>query len=100
MLKVPPAVAAPEPATADVHVAFVYSVTVERGSAVPLIAGVLLFAGELGVVAVGVGLSGTRLSITKFFSVKCATSMVVSTFPALSVARQWIVYVPSGGVKP
>ena len=38
----------PLPATALVHDALVYSLTVEPASAVPLIEGLLLFAGEAG----------------------------------------------------
>ena len=44
--------------------------------------------------------TGPVVSLVKFTSLKVAVSKEVSTRPALSVAREWIVYWPSaGGVK-
>ena len=52
------AAAVPLPATALVQLAFVYRVTVEPPSALPMIFGELLFAGEAGLVELTVGGAG------------------------------------------
>jgi hypothetical protein len=56
--------AVPEPATVPVQPAVVYSRTVEPVSAVPLIVGVLLELGEVGVVPERVTAPGALLSLT------------------------------------
>ena len=59
-----PPVAVPVPATAEVQVLFVYSLTVDPASAEPLIAGELLFAGPAGVLERPVGAAGAVESST------------------------------------
>ena len=58
------AAAVPVTATALVHVEFVYSFTVEPASALPMIFGALLFAGEAGLVELTVGATGAVESST------------------------------------
>ena len=58
------AAALPVAATALVQAEFVYRVTVEPASALPMIFGALLFAGDAGLVAVSVGSAGPVESST------------------------------------
>ena len=85
------AAAVPLPATALVQDEFVYSETVEPASAVPVTAGLLLFAGEAGDIASPEGATG---AVVSHVNVKLEA---VATFDTLSVARTVTVYVPSAG---
>ena len=58
------AAAVPVAATELVHAEFVYSFTVEPASALPMIFGELLFAGEAGLVELTVGAAGASESST------------------------------------
>ena len=58
------AAAVPLAATALVHEELVYSLTVEPASALPLIAGLLLFAGEVGLTESDEGAAGAAESST------------------------------------
>ena len=58
------AAAVPLPASALVQAEFVYSLTVEPASALPMIFGALLFAGEAGLVELTVGAAGAFESST------------------------------------
>ena len=70
---------------------FVKSFTVEPASAVPLVEGELLFAGEVGEAARELGATG---AVVSHVNVKLEA---VATFDTLSVARTVTVYVPSAG---
>ena len=74
--------AVPLAATALVHVEFVYSFTVEPASALPMIFGALLFAGEAGLVLVSVGCAGAVESSTYVTEL----DEQAETLPAASVA--------------
>jgi hypothetical protein len=56
------AAAVPAPTTVDVHVEFVNKSTVDPASAVPMIVGLLLLEGELGLVPVTAGAAGAVVS--------------------------------------
>ena len=75
------AAAVPLAATALVHDEFVYSLTVEPASAVPLIEGLLLFAGDAGETESEDGATGAVESSTYVTPVEHE-----ETFPAVSVA--------------
>src|SRR5207244_10658974 len=72
----------PVAATVLVHVALVYSFTVEPASALPITLGELLFAGELGFVLDTVGATGAAESST--YVIELVEQ--AETLPAASVA--------------